>query len=202
MQTPARVALAVGGGYLLGRTKKLKLALTLGSVIAGRKLSANGLLGHGVEALRDSPEFDRLREQLTGAGRTAAMSAATSSLGRLSDRIEQGGGGRKRGKELSGSDSEDDERDEAADEAPEEEPEDSAADEEPDEEEDEPDEEPEPRKSASSRRRAPARGPSRGGSKSAKKSSGAPASRSRSGSSSGSRRASSGSGSSRGGRNG
>src|SRR3954453_22916431 len=92
MQGAARMALGVGGGYLLGRTKKLKLAITLGSMVAGKKMSGpSGLLGQGVDLLRQSPEFDRLREQLMGAGRSAAMTAATSSLARVSDRIESRG---------------------------------------------------------------------------------------------------------------
>ncbi|MDT4926698.1 MAG: hypothetical protein QOG01_4411, partial [Pseudonocardiales bacterium] len=92
MQAPVRVVLAVGGGYLLGRTKKLKLAITLGSYMAGKKLSGpNGLLGQGVDLLQNSPEFDRLREQLMGAGKTAVVSAAASQMGRLTDRIESRG---------------------------------------------------------------------------------------------------------------
>ena len=86
MDAPLRVALAVGGGYLLGRTKKLKLAITLGGMVAGKKISTpSGVLGQAVELLRDTPEFDRLREQVVGAGRVAAKSAATSSIdGRIS----------------------------------------------------------------------------------------------------------------------
>src|SRR3954453_12909041 len=94
----ARVALAVGGGYLLGRTKKLRLAITLGSYVAGRKLAgqgAGGMLGQSLQVLRSSPELDRLREQLKGAGRNAAMSAATQSLGRVTERIENGPSKRK-----------------------------------------------------------------------------------------------------------
>src|SRR4051794_32163454 len=89
MDARMRAALAVGGGYLLGRTKKLKFALTVGSMVAGRK-GANGLLGQGIDLFRESPEFDRLRGQLAGAGRSAALSAAAGSLGRLTDRIEYG----------------------------------------------------------------------------------------------------------------
>src|SRR4051794_23456961 len=90
MQTPARVAVAVGGGYLLGRTKKLKLAITLGSMVAGKKLSggSGGLLGEAMELLRSSPEFDQLRRQIGGAGRRAAPTAATKPPGRVTSRIE------------------------------------------------------------------------------------------------------------------
>src|SRR3954463_12757164 len=92
MQGAARMALGVGGGYLLGRTKKLKLAITLGSMVAGKKVGgSSGLLGQGVDLLRQSPEFDRLRDQLMGAGRTAAVTAASSSLARVSDRLASRG---------------------------------------------------------------------------------------------------------------
>jgi hypothetical protein len=88
----------------LGRTKKLKLALTVGSMVAGRK-GANGMLGQGIELFRDSPEFERIRGQLAGAGRSAALSAAAGSLGRFTDRIEAGNG------KKAGSDDEDDHED-------------------------------------------------------------------------------------------
>lgn len=86
----ARIAFAVGGGYLLGRTKKLRLAITVGSYLAGRRRNGvgGGVVEQGLSVLRESPEFDRLRSQLTGAGRTAALSAATRSLARVTERIE------------------------------------------------------------------------------------------------------------------
>jgi hypothetical protein len=94
MDARARTALAVGGGYLLGRTKKLKLALSLAGMMAGKRLGgSSGTLGKSVDILRASPEFDRLRKQIGGVGRNAAMSAATSSLGRVTDRLELGRGG-------------------------------------------------------------------------------------------------------------
>ena len=41
--------MGVAGGYLLGRTKKLRLALALGGMLAGRRLASQGqgLLGPG-----------------------------------------------------------------------------------------------------------------------------------------------------------
>jgi hypothetical protein len=100
METRVRLALAVGGGYLLGRTKKLKLALSVGSLVAGRKLSdPNVLLGQGIEMLRSNPEFDQLRERVLGAGKSAAIAAASSQMDRATKRI----GGRADA--LSGTDS-------------------------------------------------------------------------------------------------
>ena len=40
MNATARIAAAVAGGYLLGRTKKLKLAITVGSMLAGQAIVA------------------------------------------------------------------------------------------------------------------------------------------------------------------
>jgi hypothetical protein len=116
MDAPARIALAVSGGYLLGRTKKMKLALTLGSMLAGKKMtSPGGLLGQGFEVLRGSPEFDKLRKQVTGAGRNAALAAATSSLGRVTQRVESGGK-KSGGARDDDDDRDDDDRDDADDE--------------------------------------------------------------------------------------
>ena len=90
MEARARVALGVAGGYLLGRTKKMKLALTLGGMLAGRRVGAGSVLGKGLGMVATSPEFGRLRKQLGGAGRTAAVAAASNSLSRVTQRIESG----------------------------------------------------------------------------------------------------------------
>jgi hypothetical protein len=90
MDARARIALGVAGGYVLGRTRKLKLAMTLGGVVAGRKLGAAGMLGKGMDVVTSSPEFARLRKQVGGVGRAAAVSAATNSLSRVTERIESG----------------------------------------------------------------------------------------------------------------
>ncbi len=61
MKCGARVALGVAGGYLLGRTKKMKLALMLGGMAAGRRAGGPGeLLGQGTKLLAASPELSRL----------------------------------------------------------------------------------------------------------------------------------------------
>jgi hypothetical protein len=220
MQTSARVALAVGGGYLLGRSKKLKLALTLGSLLAGRKLTSSGVLKEGLGALQGVPEYDRLREQLMGAGRAAAMSAASSQLGRLTERIQDGRKGALDGA-LGGASLKDEPEEDVQDENESDEPraedtdaedtdaedtdaedtdaedtdaEDTDAEDSgaEDEDEEEEEEQPKPQKSQGAGGRG-SRSPSRGGSKPAKKSSGT-GSRSRS--------ASKQTASSRGGRNG
>ena len=91
MDARARTGLAVAGGYLLGRTKKAKLALTFAGLMAGRKLNgAGGLLGQGAELLR-SPEFEQLRDdvrgRLMGAGKSAALATASKTMQRATARL-------------------------------------------------------------------------------------------------------------------
>lgn len=93
MKCGARVAAAMAGGYVLGRTKKMKLALAIGGWAAGKKLGSNPaeIIGKGTELIRSSPEFAKLDQQLRGrlleAGKAAAMAAATNRLSSLTDSI-------------------------------------------------------------------------------------------------------------------
>jgi cobalt-zinc-cadmium efflux system membrane fusion protein len=41
MSDNSKIALGVAGGYLLGRTKKMKLALSLGGLLIGQKIPTN-----------------------------------------------------------------------------------------------------------------------------------------------------------------
>lgn len=96
MKCKAQAGLALVGGYLLGRTKKFKLALMVGGLAAGRGLSTNpsALLKQGGDVLRSNSELNKLVEQARGglmdAGKAAMIAAASSRLdavsGRLSDR--------------------------------------------------------------------------------------------------------------------
>jgi hypothetical protein len=86
------VAIGVAGGYFLGRTKKMKLALMLGGMAAGRQAGGPGqLLGQGAKLLGSSPELAALRDQLTGrlvdAGKDAVMAVAARQIGSLTDRV-------------------------------------------------------------------------------------------------------------------
>jgi hypothetical protein len=74
------LGLAVGAGYVLGRTRKLKLVFAVGAVMAARRmrLSPQEVADLLSGQLRDNPRFkeivDRLREDLRDpgkAGRTA-----------------------------------------------------------------------------------------------------------------------------------
>ena len=101
MKCAARVALGVAGGYFLGRTKKMKLALMLAGTAAGRQaggpaalLGQGGsaaLLGQGKKLLEASPELSRLADEVRGrlleAGKGAALAVAARQVESLTDRV-------------------------------------------------------------------------------------------------------------------
>jgi len=87
-----RVALGVAGGYLLGRTKKMKLALMIGGMAAGKKAGGPGqLLAQGTKLLGQSPELTRLTDEIRGrlldAGKAAAVAVATRQVEALTERV-------------------------------------------------------------------------------------------------------------------
>jgi hypothetical protein len=83
MPSAAPVALAIGVGYVLGRSHKLKWAVLLGTAAATgqmRGLSTQAL-ERGTKMLSSTPELAKLAETATGllqAGRSAAVSAMQS----------------------------------------------------------------------------------------------------------------------------
>jgi hypothetical protein len=88
----ARVALGVVGGYFLGRTKKMKLAMMLGGMAAGRRAGGPGeLLKTGTKLLSSSPELSRLSDEVRGrlleAGKSAALAVAARQVESLTDRV-------------------------------------------------------------------------------------------------------------------
>ena len=92
MKCAARVALGVAGGYFLGRTKKMKLAMMLGGMAAGRRAGGPGqLLAQGTKLLGQSPELTRLTDELRGrlleAGKGAAVAMATRQVENLTERV-------------------------------------------------------------------------------------------------------------------
>ncbi|GGQ84357.1 hypothetical protein [Streptomyces flaveolus] len=104
----AALAAAMAGGYLLGRTKKAKLAFAVGSYLAGRRLglSPGQVLSQGLSRLQLAPQFQELSDQVRGelltAGRTAVTAAANRRLTGLAetlrdrtDALNGGGGGRR-----------------------------------------------------------------------------------------------------------
>jgi len=118
MNNAARLGAGVAGGYLLGRTKKLKLAIGLGAWLMGKRLnlSPSQLAIQGLGQLRDTPEFldltERLRGEVGGAGRRALAAVAMSRMDSLADRLHDRNLGIVEGTVLSDDDDEYDERDE------------------------------------------------------------------------------------------
>lgn len=89
----AKLAVAVGAGYLLGRMHKARWALALAGLAAGKRLSSSG--GELLEGLMDSsPQLRELagtvRGDLADAGRKAVMSAAGRKVDALTERLESG----------------------------------------------------------------------------------------------------------------
>ncbi len=95
MDNTAKVTLAaaVVGGYVLGRTKKGRLALTIATYLAGRRfgLEPRQLAAEGMRRLGEIPQFAELQEQLKGeafdAGRKAVAAAADRGMSSLADAI-------------------------------------------------------------------------------------------------------------------
>lgn len=153
------LGLAVGAGYVLGRTKKMKLAFAVGTLVAGKRmqLSPRALADLVSGQLRDNPQFkeigDQLREDLRGVGKAASGAMVERQISAIADRLH-GRTAEVRDQiagvvpDTSDVGFEDEESEEEYDEEPEdrdEEPEDR--DEEPEE-----DEEPEPRRKAAEKR--------------------------------------------------
>ncbi|PIM67669.1 ABC transporter substrate-binding protein [Streptomyces sp. JV178] len=78
----ATIGAAVLGGYLLGRTKKAKLALGAGALLAGAKARPGQLAG-----LLDSPFLSNVTQQVRGELTEAGKAAATSVLTAKADSL-------------------------------------------------------------------------------------------------------------------
>ncbi|MEU0584431.1 DNA primase [Streptomyces sp. NPDC006132] len=170
------LGLAIGAGYLLGRTKKLKMAMAVGGLVAGKKLNLSPRMVAELlqQQLRNNPQFkeigDQLREDLRGVGKAASGAMVERQMDALADRLhgrtaqvrDQLTGVAPGGKDEDAEDAEyedEEPEDSGADEGEEpeaQEPEDSGPDEGEDEEEDE---EPEARKAPA--KKAPAKKPAR-----------------------------------------
>jgi hypothetical protein len=129
------LGLAVGAGYVLGRTKKMKLAFAVGSLVAGKKmnLSPKAVADLVSGQLKNNPQFkeigDQLREDLRGVGKAASGAMVERQIDAIADRLH--GRTAQVRDQLAGvvpdSRSEDDERAEDSDEEPEEEYEETEA---------------------------------------------------------------------------
>jgi hypothetical protein len=87
------LGLAVGAGYLLGRTKKLKMAVAVGGLVAGKKmnLSPHMVADLVQQQLRNNPQFkeigDQLRQDLRGVGKAASGAMVERQLDAFADRL-------------------------------------------------------------------------------------------------------------------
>ena len=97
MTGKGQMALAVGAGYMLGRTHKMKLALMLAGAGASSRFPSGslGVLGQAGKLLADSPEVAKLgaavRKELMNAAKTAAVTAASHRIDSLNSRLQSGG---------------------------------------------------------------------------------------------------------------
>ncbi|WP_052863225.1 hypothetical protein [Streptomyces niger] len=95
MNNRAALALAVAGGYALGRTKKMKLALGVGGMVLGRRLQLDPqrLLSLVDERLKADPQLaelrDQLREDLGGVGRAAAGAFVNRRIDGLANSLHE-----------------------------------------------------------------------------------------------------------------
>ncbi|OBJ19860.1 hypothetical protein A5653_18265 [Mycobacterium colombiense] len=91
----AKVALAVGAGYLLGRTRKMRLALMLASAgMTGKfRTKPTDVLADGLQALGASDELMQLTDQLRGqalnAAKAAALATAINGVNALNERLQR-----------------------------------------------------------------------------------------------------------------
>ncbi|MFF0089757.1 DNA primase [Streptomyces canus] len=87
------LGLAVGAGYLLGRTKKLKLAFAVGTLVAGKRmhLSPKAVADLVSQQLLKNPQFkeigDTLREDLRGVGKAASGAMVERQIDAIADRL-------------------------------------------------------------------------------------------------------------------
>ncbi|MPY77736.1 MAG: hypothetical protein GEV04_04425 [Actinophytocola sp.] len=93
MKTGARVAMAIGAGYVFGRTRKMRLAMMAAAASATGILatSPRDALQRAARRALSSPEMSEItnsvRGDLAGAVRAAAFSAATSRIEALNERL-------------------------------------------------------------------------------------------------------------------
>ncbi|MFR0356150.1 DNA primase [Streptomyces sediminimaris] len=87
------LGLAVGAGYVLGRTKKMKMAFALGTLVAGKRmnLGPRALADLASQQLQNNPQFkeigDQLREDLRGVGKAASGAMVERQMSALADRL-------------------------------------------------------------------------------------------------------------------
>ncbi|HET6500801.1 MAG TPA: hypothetical protein VFG87_08565 [Amycolatopsis sp.] len=97
MKPGGRVAAGVGLGYLLGRTRKMRLALMIAAAGAtGTVRSPRALVQQGLKQLGSSPELGKITEmargELLNAAKSAAVSVASHRIDSLNERLQERAG--------------------------------------------------------------------------------------------------------------
>lgn len=94
MNNKMKITGLILAGYMLGRTKKLGLALTVASAVAGTTAAKNHdqLLGGLKEFADSSPELKSLQEKITGrlaeSGKSAVKAVAAKGVDQLSVKLQ------------------------------------------------------------------------------------------------------------------
>ncbi|MFF3492803.1 DNA primase [Streptomyces sp. NPDC002795] len=87
------LGLAIGAGYVLGRTKKMKLAIAVGTMVAGKRLnlSPSAIADMARTQLANNPQFkevgDQLRDDLRGVGKAASGALVERQIEGLAGRL-------------------------------------------------------------------------------------------------------------------
>lgn len=95
MKYGGRVMIAVAGGYVLGRTKKMKLAIMLAGMASGNKIARDPtqLLAQGTRLVQSSPQLSALSDQVRGrlveVGKDVAVAVVSRQMDSLSDRLSE-----------------------------------------------------------------------------------------------------------------
>ncbi|MFI1158507.1 hypothetical protein [Streptomyces sioyaensis] len=91
MMSNAKIGVALVGGYVLGRTKKAKLAIGLGMYLAGKRLPLDpkqlGKLVANSPVL--GPLNDQVRNELVDATKSAVSTALTQRMSALTDSLHE-----------------------------------------------------------------------------------------------------------------
>ncbi|MFG2863314.1 hypothetical protein [Streptomyces sioyaensis] len=91
MMSNAKIGVALVGGYVLGRTKKAKLAIGLGMYLAGKRLPLDpkqlGKLVANSPVL--GPLHDQVRGELVDATKSAVSTALTQRMSALTDSLHE-----------------------------------------------------------------------------------------------------------------
>jgi hypothetical protein len=94
MNTGAKIATAVVGGYVLGRRKKAKLAITMGAWLIGKnlKLDPKNLVTEVTRQLTSSPQLsglrDQVRDEMLTAGKTMATAIVARQVGKMTSSLQ------------------------------------------------------------------------------------------------------------------